>query len=118
MLRPNATDPGAVREIDQRHDHQRTEQQSTVDPGQNAQTAGQLNDRPPWVVQHAEHQIANRSGILPQHAGGSTRLQLLHAVHGQPNGMFKDLLSHRHLQQFRDPRGMPPPPDVDRDFEQ
>ena len=48
---------------------QAAQHQSPVDPSQYDQAAEQLDDRPPGVVQHAENQLRNAAGVLPQEAG-------------------------------------------------
>ena len=54
--------------------------QLPVNQHQDHEAADELNHRPPGVVQHAEHQITDTTGVLPQDAGCATRLQFLNAM--------------------------------------
>ena len=118
MLRSNAADPRAMRRVHQRHGNQCAQQQPPIDPRQNAQAAHELNDRPPGVVQHAEHQLADAAGVLPQDARRAARLELLNAMQRQPHDVREDLLSDRQLQHLGDARGVPAAPHVNAQLDE
>ena len=117
MLRSDATDPGPVSQIDDRHDYDRSEQQSPVHQRQNEQCPDQLHDRAPRIVDEPKNQIANALGILPYDAGRSAGLEFLHAMQRQPDRMLEDSFSNGHSNQHRDPRRMPAAPDLNSHLE-
>ena len=69
VQRADAADPGAMREIHDRQQQQRPEQQPPIDPGQDDQAAEQLDDRPPGVVEHGEDQLGDAAGVFAEDAG-------------------------------------------------
>ncbi len=69
VLRANPADPSAMRHENQGNQNQRAEQKPPIGPGEHNETAAQLHDGPPRVIQHAENQVADRAGVLPQDAG-------------------------------------------------
>ena len=111
VLRPNAVDPRAVRDENERHDEHPAQQKPPVDPGQHAQAAHELNDRPPGVVEHAEDQSGFKlrgvflrwhhclfpTAPIPHHASGNRHRQH-HRRQGPDGDCQKRRRDSRNLQ--------------------
>ena len=117
VLRTNPANPGFVSQKNNRHDHDRAEQQSPVNQREDHQRSNQLNDRLPRVVNQPEQQIPDALRVLPNDARRAARLQFLHSMQRQPDGVFERLLANSHSQQHRNPSRMPAAPDMNSDLE-
>ncbi len=105
--RADAAVPEQVGVINARHQQERPQQEPPVDPGQDDHSAQELDDGLPWVIEHAEDQLAHSAGILAQQARSPARLELVDPVQGQPHRVFVDLAADRDLDSLGRPRGLP-----------
>ena len=117
IQRPDARDPGAMRQKHHRQQHQRAEQQPPVDPGQHDQAAEQLDDRPPGIVEHAEDQLGDAAGVVAEEAGHAAALELVDAMQRQPHGMLEGLAARVDLHAGDGARGIPAAPQPDGGFD-
>ena len=107
-----------MREKDQWQKNYSAQQQSPVNPCKDQQTAQQLNDGPPRVVDEPEDKLADATTVFTKDGRNSTRPNLLHTVQRQPDCMFKDSASNMELYVFGDSSRIPAPPDVHYDLQQ
>ena len=80
VLGPNTTDPRTVCHVDKRKNNHCAEQQLRVNPRQDTETADELDDSPPGVVQHSEDQLTHAAGILPKNACRTAGFELMDAI--------------------------------------
>ena len=99
--RANAAVPEQVGIVHARDQQECTEQEPPVDPGQHDHSAQELNHGLERVVEHAEDQLADATGILAQQARCAAGLELVDPVQGKPHRVFVDLAPDRDLDPFR-----------------
>ena len=79
----DAIDPRFVCEPHTGQQRDRAEEQSPIDRREDDQRAGELNDRPPRVVEHREDQIRHAAGVFAEDRGDAAGLQFVDALQRQ-----------------------------------
>lgn len=64
-----ASDPGAVRDIDEREQKESPDEQPPIDEGENHEAADELNDGTPGIVEEAEDKFPDGTCVFAKNAG-------------------------------------------------
>src|SRR5919112_1526279 len=88
--RPELHVPEPVREDYPGRQADPPQHQPPVEQGQRDPPAGELNDRPPGVVQHAEDQLSDPAGVLADEARTSPRIAPTDPVQRRPGRVLED----------------------------
>ena len=91
-------------------------QQRPIDPRQDRQAAEELDDRPPRIEQHAEHQFAHGAAVFAQDGRHAAGADFLHAMQGKPYGMLEYAMPDVELNLLGDLGGVPTSPEVNHDL--
>ena len=97
----NSTDPCAVREKDDRKEHDGSQKQTPIDNEQDAQDAEELDDCPPWVVAQPEDEVPDRARIFTDKGSGAATAQLMDAVQRQGSCVQECMAPNGDLDSLR-----------------
>ena len=114
----NPTDPRSVREPDHGKHADRPQEESPIGDREDDQASQELDDRSPRVVEQAEDEVRDATGVLAKEARDAAGAQVVDPVERKSDGVFEH--STAKIDGKRPSRlgGLPPSRQADRDRDQ